>query len=136
MVVEGRGDGIFKSYGRRIAAAEIERAALGCAAVAAALCLAVPCPVRGMRPLLFVEVPGAPGGPAADPRPAIEAALKGALEPYKVPRDIVLVEALPRSAAGKASRRELERLWREGAPLADLGRGPLGCRFQRLAPAP
>jgi acyl-CoA synthetase (AMP-forming)/AMP-acid ligase II len=143
VVVEGRGDGIFKSYGRRIAAAEIERAALGCAAVASALCIAVPCPVRGMRPVLFVESPsssaesaGSIGLPSPDPRPAIEAALKLALEPYKVPREIVLVESVPRSATGKASRRTLERLWREGAPLADLGRGPLGCHFKRLALAP
>ncbi len=131
VVVEGRGDGVFKSYGRRIAAAEIERAALACPRVTAALCIAVPCPVRGMRPVLFVEAPAVPGRPPAVCS-ALEAALKGALEAYKVPREIVLVEALPRSAAGKASRRTLERLWREGPPLADLGRGPLGCRFKRL----
>src|SRR5262249_39762655 len=78
VVVEGRGDGVFKSYGRRIAAAEIERAALACPAVAAALCIAVPCPVRGMRPVLFVEL----AADAGDAIPAIEIALKRGLEAY------------------------------------------------------
>jgi acyl-CoA synthetase (AMP-forming)/AMP-acid ligase II len=129
LVVEGRRDGVFKSYGRRIAAAEIERAALRCPEVAAAKCIAVPCPVRGMKPLLFVE----PSGPAgSDPRPAIEATLKRELEPYKVPREIVLLRSVPRSPAGKINRRALEALWNAGPDLADLGRGPLGCHFKAL----
>jgi len=127
LVLEGRVDGIFKSYGRRIAAAEIERAALRWPGVAAARCIAVPCPARGMRPVLFVEPEGRPGELRE-----LEAVLKRELEGYKVPREIVLVEALPRSATGKIAARELERLWREGEPLAELGRGPLGCRFRRL----
>lgn len=128
LVLEGRVDGIFKSYGRRIATAEIERAALRHPGVAAARCIAVPCPVRGMRPVLFVEPEESAEGLPRE----LEAALKRGLEGYKVPREIVLVEALPRSAAGKIAAAELERLWREGEPLAELGRGPLGCRFRRL----
>lgn len=128
LVLEGRVDGIFKSYGRRIAAAEIERAALRAPGVAAARCIAVPCPARGMRPLLFVELDESADNPPRE----LEAALKRGLEGYKVPREIVLVAAMPRSATGKIAARELERLWREGEPLADLGRGPLGCRFRRL----
>jgi len=129
LVVEGRRDGVFKSYGRRIAAAEIERAALRCPEVAAAKCIAVPCPVRGMKPLLFVEPAGRAG---TDPRPAIEATLKRELEPYKVPREIVLLRAVPRSPAGKINHRALEALWSAGPDLADLGRGPLGCHFKAL----
>lgn len=128
LVLEGRADGIFKSYGRRIAAAEIERAALCAPGVAAARCIAVPCSARGMRPLLFVELDEGADHPPRE----LEAALKHGLEGYKVPREIVLVAAMPRSATGKIAARELERLWREGEPLADLGRGPLGCHFRRL----
>jgi acyl-CoA synthetase (AMP-forming)/AMP-acid ligase II len=135
LLVEGRRDGVFKSYGRRVAAAEIERAALGCPELAAASCIPVPCPVRGMRPILFVEPEGGDLErflAAGDPRPAVEASLKRGLPPYKVPREIVFLAALPRSATGKVSHRALAELWREGPPVVDLGRGPLGCRFKRL----
>jgi hypothetical protein len=98
-----------------------------------------------MRPVLFVELAGSAGSAGSDtgdaapsalpPISEIEIALKRGLEAYKVPREVVLVAAVPRSATGKASRRALERLWREGTALADLGRGPLGCRFRRLTGA-
>ncbi len=50
LVVEGRRDRVFKSYGHRIAPAEIEGAALALPALADARCIAVPCPDRGRRP--------------------------------------------------------------------------------------
>jgi long-chain acyl-CoA synthetase len=133
LVVEGRRDGIFKSYGRRIAAAEIERAGLRCPGVAAAKCIAVPCATRGSRPVLFVQPePGLDGLLDGAPRAAVEAALRRELEPYKVPREIVVVDEMPRSPVGKIEARELERWWRLGLGAQELGRGPLGCRFRRL----
>jgi acyl-CoA synthetase (AMP-forming)/AMP-acid ligase II len=131
LTVEGRRDGVFKSYGRRIATAEIERAALACPEVATAKCIPVACPVRGQRPLLFVE-PAGPGPLDGGLKSRLEATLRRALLPYKVPREIVLVEAVPRSATGKVSHRALAELWRQGPPVTDLGRGPRGCRFKRL----
>jgi acyl-CoA synthetase (AMP-forming)/AMP-acid ligase II len=129
LLVEGRGDRVFKSYGHRIAPAEIEGAALALPAVAEAHCIPVPCPARGRRPVLFLE-PAEPldNGQLA----AVEAALLGRLDPYKVPKDVVVVEALPRSAAGKVDLAALDRLWEELPGAAELGSGPAGCRFTGL----
>ncbi len=132
LVVEDRRDRVFKSYGHRVAPAEIEGAALAAAAVAAAGCIPVDCPARGRRPVLFLE--------AAEPfgnghRAALEAALIRQLEPFKVPKDLVLIEALPRSAAGKVDLAALERLWQGRPGAKDLGRGPAGCRFIELSRA-
>jgi acyl-CoA synthetase (AMP-forming)/AMP-acid ligase II len=40
----------------------------------------------------------------------VRAFCAGALPAWKVPREIVVVDALPQDARGKVSRRELERL--------------------------
>ncbi len=137
LVVEGRRDRLFKTFGHRVAPAKIEGAALSQPAVAAAGCIPVACPARGQRPVLFVE-PAAPFENGQ--RAALEAALIRRLEPYKVPKDVVVVDSLPRSAAGKIDLAALERLWQVARPAAiDLGRGPAGCRFVGLrcaAPEP
>ena len=147
LVVEERCDRVFKSYGHRVAPAEIERAARSLPAVAEARCIPVPCPARGRRPVLFLEsaVPWGNGH-----RMALEATLLRELDPFKVPKDVVVMETLPRSAAGKVDLAGLDRLWRHsvsGSPLAesssevrpgvvDLGRAPAGCRFTGLEPTP
>ncbi len=137
LVVEGRGDRLFKSFGHRVAPAEIEGVALSLPGVALAGCIPVPCQARGQRPVLFLE-PAAPfeNGHRAE----LESALIGQLEPYKVPKDVVVAENLPRSAAGKVDLGALERLWQrrvadppaEGPAAVDLGRGPAGSRFLGL----
>jgi 2-aminobenzoate-CoA ligase len=43
--------------------------------------------------------PGAPGDPEA-----LRAFLKAELAPYKCPREVVLLDALPRTATGKLQR--------------------------------
>lgn len=133
LVVRGRRDRTFKSYGHRVAAREVEVAVLGCQGVADACCIPVPCPDRGLRPLLFVEVPAAAGGAGVLSKAALEAALLRRLDPFKVPKEVVVVEELPRTGSGKADIAALTQLWGRGPATADLGRGPAGCQFLALA---
>ena len=132
LVIDGRRDRIFKSYGHRIAAPEIERAVLGCDTVAASCCLPIPCPIRGQRPMLFVEL-ASPIEPAANgQKAAIEAALIGRLEPYKIPKDIAVIDAVPRNSVGKVDFATLARMWQERPATNEPERGPAGCRFTDL----
>ena len=49
--------------------------------------------------------------PAADvDEPALLAALAGHLAPYKLPRKVSFLEALPRTASGKVDKRRLRDL--------------------------
>ena len=133
LVVSGRRDRIFKSYGHRIAAPEIEAAVLPLEDVASACCIPVPCPVRGQRPVLFLELTElgiarfANGG-----RGDIESALIHHLEPYKVPKDIVLLETLPSLSMGKIDLAALGEIWEKPTGPRDLGQGPAGCRFRQF----
>lgn len=126
LVVEGRRYRLFKSHGRHVAPLEIEGAALSSPAVAAAGCIPVPCPVRGRRPVLFLEPVAALSN---GQRSEVETALLSRLQPHKVPKDVVVLDALPRSAAGKVDVAALERLWRAQPPARELGRSAAGCRF-------
>ncbi len=126
LVVEGRRDRLFKCHGRHVSPSEIEDAALSSPLVAGAGCIPVACPVRGRRPILFVELVGSlTGGLKSE----IETALLGRLQPHRVPRDVVVLDAIPRSAAGKLDVVALEGLWRRPPGRTELGRGPAGCRF-------
>lgn len=133
--ISGRRDRIFKSYGHRIAAPEIEAAVRSLDDVAFAGCIPVPCPVRGQRPILFLELTEIGlarfqhGG-----RETIEKALIRSLEPYKVPKDIVLLDTLPTLSIGKVDFVALARWWWHTPERREhMGQGPAGCRFLRLA---
>lgn len=136
LTVTGRRDRIFKSYGHRIAAPEIEAVVLPLEDVASACCIPVPCPVRGQRPVLFLELTEVGiarftnGG-----RGNIESALIHHLEPYKVPKDIVLLETLPNLSMGKTDLAALGQIWQKAPRPEDLGQGPAGCRFRRFEAA-
>ena len=91
------------SAGYNIAAPEVENALYGHPAVQECAVVGVPCEERGQRVKAFV-VP-APGH-AADPALARELQdhVKAAIAPYKYPRELEFVEALPKTATGKLQR--------------------------------
>ena len=101
-----RSDDMIVSSGYNIGAPEVENALLSHAAVAECAVIGVPCEERGQRVKAFVVV-------AADVQPSDELAAelqshaKQAIAPYKYPREIEFVDALPKTATGKLRRVEL-----------------------------
>ena len=65
-------------------------------------------PVRGELPLAFVELKD-DSGVAFDEK-ALLAWCRERLAGYKVPREVRRLDALPRNATGKVSRKDLKRL--------------------------
>jgi len=101
-----RSDDMIVSSGYNIGAPEVENALLSHPAVAECAVIGVPCPERGQKVKAFVVL-------AADAEPSdalvaeLQAHAKAQIAPYKYPREIEFVGALPKTATGKLRRSEL-----------------------------
>jgi 2-aminobenzoate-CoA ligase len=98
-----RSDDMIISSGYNIAAPEVENALYGHAAVQECAVIGVPCPERGQKVKAFV-VPAPGYAPDAATGSALQDHVKAAIAPYKYPREIEFVEALPKTATGKLQR--------------------------------
>jgi len=104
-----RSDDMIVSSGYNIAAPEVENALLGHAAVQECAVIGAPCPERGQKVKAFVVL--APGyAPDATTAMILQDHVKAVIAPYKYPREIVFVEALPKTATGKLQRFALRGL--------------------------
>jgi fatty-acyl-CoA synthase len=103
LVIDGRDDDMIVSGGENVYPREVEEVLLHHPAVADAAVTGAPDERFGQA--LVAHVVPRVGG--ADPAELREY-LKGQLANYKVPRDVVLHEALPRNETGKVLRSELE----------------------------
>jgi 2-aminobenzoate-CoA ligase len=101
-----RSDDMIVSSGYNIGAPEVENALLGHPAVAECAVIGVPCPERGQKVKAFIVL-------AANLTPdealisELKNFVKATIAPYKYPREIEFVEALPKTATGKLRRVEL-----------------------------
>ena len=101
-----RSDDMIVSSGYNIGAPEVENALLSHPAVAECAVIGAPCPERGQKVKAFVVL-------AMDAEPSdvlvaeLQAHTKAQIAPYKYPREIEFVEALPKTATGKLRRSEL-----------------------------
>ena len=101
-----RSDDMIVSSGYNIGAPEVENALLSHPAVAECAVIGVPCPERGQKVKAFVVL--AADAQASDALVAeLQAHAKAEIAPYKYPREIAFVEALPKTATGKLKRSEL-----------------------------
>jgi 2-aminobenzoate-CoA ligase len=101
-----RNDDMIVSAGYNIGAPEVENALLSHAAVAECAVIGVPCPERGQKVKAFVVLAADVQG--SDSLAAeLQAHAKTQIAPYKYPREIAFVEALPKTATGKLRRSEL-----------------------------
>ncbi len=107
----GRADDVILSAGYRIGPFEVESALLEHAAVAESAVIASPDPIRGEVVKAFVVL--APGHAASDALKAeLQEHVKTVTAPYKYPRKIEFIEALPKTVSGKIRRVELRgREW-------------------------
>ena len=101
-----RSDDMIVSSGYNIGAPEVENALLAHPAVAECAVIGAPCPERGQKVKAFIVL-----ADFAEPSDELSAKLKDfvkeTIAPYKYPRDIEFVDALPRTATGKLRRVEL-----------------------------
>lgn len=97
--VLGRSDRVFKSQGRKVAPAEIELSVTHLSDVAKAVCVPAPCVRKGFRPVLVVELNRRLDINEMEPvsrlSQFLSASLRARLEPYKVPREVLLLEDMP-----------------------------------------
>jgi 2-aminobenzoate-CoA ligase len=101
-----RSDDMIVSSGYNIGAPEVENALLSHAAVAECAVIGVRCPERGQKVKAFVVCPAGVVA-SSDLVAELQAHAKQAIAPYKYPREIEFVEALPKTATGKLRRSEL-----------------------------
>ena len=104
----GRANDIMKALGYRVAPQEIEAVIAAAPGVAEVACaeIAVRADVSVIGAFVVAQ-PGATPDPAA-----ILAHARAHLADYKVPREIILINALPRTANGKLKRKDLPGLFR------------------------
>ena len=101
-----RSDDMIVSSGYNIGAPEVENALLGHPAVAECAVIGAPCPERGQKVKAFVVLAGF-AEPSAELVKGLQDFTKERIAPYKYPREIEFVDALPKTATGKLRRVDL-----------------------------
>ncbi|MEZ5857014.1 MAG: long-chain-fatty-acid--CoA ligase [Hyphomicrobiaceae bacterium] len=103
LVLVDRTKDLVKSGGEWISSIDVENVAIGCPGVANAAVIAVPHPKWYERPLLVVvKMPG-----AEPTKEEILAHVATKLAKWQVPDDVKFVDALPMTATGKVSKKDL-----------------------------
>jgi fatty-acyl-CoA synthase len=103
--IEGRDDDMIVSGGENVFPGEVEDVISSLSGVAEAAAIGVEDEEFGQR--LRAYVVRAPG--AALEADDVKAAVRAELARFKVPRDVVFVDSLPRTSTGKVLKRELVR---------------------------
>jgi 2-aminobenzoate-CoA ligase len=101
-----RSDDMIVSSGYNIGAPEVENALLSHEAVVECAVVGVPCPERGQKVKAYV-VPALGFAPSEGLVAELQAHAKQTIAPYKYPREIEFVDALPKTATGKLKRSDL-----------------------------
>ena len=111
---KGRNDDVIKASGYRISPFEVESGLVSHPTVLEAAVVESPDPVRGMVVKAFVVLRDGES-PSDSLALEIQEHVKQTIAPYKYPRRIEFVSALPKTPSGKIIRRELRELERARA---------------------
>lgn len=106
---EGRSDDVINASGYRISPFEVESCLVSHPAVLEAAVIESPDPLRGtvVKAFLVLRPEVDPGKTLAD---EIRQYVKRTIAPYKHPRKIEFIDALPKTASGKVKRRRLREM--------------------------
>jgi fatty-acyl-CoA synthase len=104
-----RAKDVIKSGGEWISSIEIENAAVGCPGVAEAAAIGIPHPKWDERPLLLIVRD--PGSNLCESE--VRSFLSGQMAKWWMPDAIEFVEALPHTATGKLSKKDLRDQYRD-----------------------
>jgi 2-aminobenzoate-CoA ligase len=111
----GRTDYLISTAGYKVPPGEVEEVLAKHPAVAEVAVVASPDPVRREVVMAFIATePGVPG--TDDLRRELQDLVKGKLAPYKYPRRIEFIEALPRDHVGKVRHSVVKEWAMRGAP--------------------
>lgn len=135
LVIHGRHDSIFKVKGERVSGREIETAAREVAhSFRDVKCLPVECKKRGVRPVLFVEMPHEDTFLFLSERKSrFEQDIKEKLsDAMKVPKDVYLMTHFPRTNNGKIRNRALQDFTSARDRVSDLGIDGQGFHFYMI----
>ena len=103
LVIVDRTKDLVKSGGEWISSIDVENIAIGAPGIANCALIGVPHPKWSERPLLVaVKAPGAEAT-----RQSVIDFLSGRIARWQLPDDVVFVEALPMTATGKISKKDL-----------------------------
>jgi fatty-acyl-CoA synthase len=103
LLIVDRTKDLVKSGGEWISSIDVENAAMACKGLANCAVIGVPHPKWHERPLLVaVKAPG-----AAPTKAEILDVLASTLARWQLPDDVVFVDALPMTATGKISKKDL-----------------------------
>lgn len=130
--IHGRADSIFKMKGERVSGREIESAVRAVGEdFRDVKCLPVECDARGVRPVLFVEMPLERAARfLREKKTAFERELKSKLnDSMKIPKDVFILTRFPRTTNGKIRHGSLIGLSARRDRLSDLGVDALGFQF-------
>ncbi|NUA26292.1 AMP-binding protein [Cupriavidus basilensis] len=113
---QARSDDMIVSAGYNIAGPEVESALMRHEAVAECGVVGMPDPERGQIVAAYVVL--RPGVAASDETcAALQSYVKAEIAPYKYPRKVIFVDALPRTETGKLQRFRLRQMaGQSGAP--------------------
>ena len=107
--VTGRVDDVIKVSGHRIGTMELEAALINHPAVSEAAVIGVPDPIKGEVPMAFVIVRQGYSPSEALEQELIDSVVR-AVGSYARPKQVVLLQNLPRTRSGKIMRRLLRDL--------------------------
>jgi benzoate-CoA ligase family protein len=103
----GRSDDVLKVGGKWLAPQEVESCLMRHSAVAECAVVGVENEEGLVKPYAFVVASGAVAG---DLEATLQAHVLASLQPYKHPRRVIVVDALPRTHLGKVDRNRLKKL--------------------------
>jgi benzoate-CoA ligase len=121
----GRSDDLLKVGGRYVAPVEIENCLLQHPAVLEAAVVGYKDEEQLEKPRAFVVLkPGQKAGPQLALE--LQAFVKGKIQPFKYPRDVRFIDALPKSDRGKVLKTKLEDVGSAGGRAKAEGRSTKG----------
>jgi crotonobetaine/carnitine-CoA ligase len=109
-----RAKDVIKVGGENVAAPEVERVIAGVEGVQEVAVVAGPDPILGEVPVAFVTLRDAACGHAALADEVLDRCRRE-LAGFKVPREVVIIDAFPRVSIGKISKAELRRRLQAGS---------------------
>jgi acetyl-CoA synthetase len=115
--ITGRVDDVIKVAGHRISTGELEAAINLHEEIAESAVVGIPDEIKGEIPVVFVVYKGKKG--AEEVKNEVINLIRKQIGPIALPKEVYLVEDLPKTRSGKIMRRILKRLF-TGEELGDL----------------
>jgi acetyl-CoA synthetase len=115
--ITGRVDDVIKVAGHRISTGELEAAVNLHEEIAESAVVGIPDEIKGEIPVVFVVYKGKKG--AEEVKNEVINLIRKQIGPIALPKEVYLVEDLPKTRSGKIMRRILKRLF-TGEELGDL----------------